>query len=316
MSKTYFNAFNESEFYCITFRFYCPATPRIDRGRKNALNSKCWQDRKKFCFCGENRKNRWQSKNTSHRKNGKLAHNKGHLNCQLWWHFLGISIPQKKHFCIHSNFAGDGSRKYALHFSSWLLPLPNSFDQKLKLYFGAQPAVKRSATQGPKTRDMFSGTAAATKAFSHKGCRTQDAGCKMVDGGFGEKAGEPCTRRLSEHSMSADSVGKCSSSPAKQWHEFWTHFCSPSSPFSTSSRKKKEGKTPATIHIACIKYLIHVWWGESYQMDSGSPILTGSVMHCWPAKKAVGMSTAGHFTTFGPAHWCEEGADERWWLRQ
>lgn len=23
MSKTYFNAFNESEFYCITFRFYC-----------------------------------------------------------------------------------------------------------------------------------------------------------------------------------------------------------------------------------------------------------------------------------------------------
>lgn len=24
MSKTYFNAFNESEFYCITFRFYCP----------------------------------------------------------------------------------------------------------------------------------------------------------------------------------------------------------------------------------------------------------------------------------------------------
>jgi len=49
----------------------------------------------------------------------KLAHNKGHLNCQLWWLFAGFSIfiPQKKHFCINSNFSGDGSRKYALNFS-------------------------------------------------------------------------------------------------------------------------------------------------------------------------------------------------------
>jgi len=44
-----------------------------------------------------------------------------------------------------------------------------------------------------------------------------------------------------------------------------------------------------------------------YQMDSGSPVLTGSVMHCWPAKKAVGMSTAGHLTTFGRPNELEGG---------
>jgi len=49
-----------------------------------------------------------------------------------------------------------------------------------------------------------------------------------------------------------------------------------------------------------------------YQMDSGSPVLTGSVMHCWPAKKAVGMSTAGHLTTFGPAQWAGGRANGRW----
>lgn len=255
MSKTYFNAFNESEFYCITFRFYCPATPRIDRGRKNALNSKCWQDRKKFRFCGENRKNRWQSKNTSHRKNGKLAHNKGHLNCQLWWHFLGISIPQKKHFCIHSNFAGDGSRKYALHFSSWLLPLPNSFDQKLKLYFGAQPAVKRSATQGPKTRDMFSGTAAATKAFSHKGCRTQDARWWMEDSRKrqGNSAHVACRSTQCQQIRSANAV------PVRRNNDmsFGRTFArrAPRSPLAHAKKKKEKPLRQSILHALNISYM-------------------------------------------------------------
>lgn len=69
------------------------------------------------------------------------------------------------------------------------LPLPNSFDQKLKLYFGAAPRGQRR--QRPRgDGDMFSATATTTKAFSHKG--------PPIRGRHRRR-----TRRLSEHSMSA-----------------------------------------------------------------------------------------------------------------
>lgn len=103
---------------------------------------------------------------------------------------------------------GCGSQMYARFLNFWApfefcgllgfrLPLPNSFDQKLKLYFGAAPRGKRR--QRPRgDGDMFSATATTTKAFSHKG--------PPIRGRHRRR-----TRRLSEHSMSA----KCTCSSAR-----------------------------------------------------------------------------------------------------
>lgn len=83
------------------------------------------------------------------------------------------------HFCINS----EDSPQYVQFVGFWFLvvrirvlasglrlPLPNSFDQKLKLYFGVAPTGKRRQRRQQRVdRDMFSATAAAaTKAFSHK----------------------------------------------------------------------------------------------------------------------------------------------------
>lgn len=229
MSKTYFNAFNESEFYCITFRFYGHATGE----RRWGCGAAC------VCVKMHSTQNVDKLVKTLHEvgKTGDKAETnrsfsyrkKSHLKCQMWCVFLGLcplrfpSLPTPAlakttfplAFCINSvssaeletggrrsagSAGGCGSQMYARFLNFWApfefcgllgfrLPLPNSFDQKLKLYFGAAPRGQRR--QQPRgDGDMFRATATTTKAFSHKG--------PPIRGRHRRR-----TRRLSEHSMSA-----------------------------------------------------------------------------------------------------------------
>jgi len=151
-----------------------------------------------------------------------LVHKKSHLKCQMWFGqnvSPSSTLPLTKTtfplaFCINS--VGCGSQMYAriltifrAPFWGFLpgLPLPNSFDQKLKLYFGVAPTGKATtATANVETRDMFSATA-ATKAFSHKEPTVRGQRCPHPHPHPHPHpqfhAHPRCTRRLSEHSMSA-----------------------------------------------------------------------------------------------------------------
>lgn len=90
MSKTYFNAFNESEFYCITFRFYGHATGE----RRWGCGAAC------VCVKMHSTQNVDKLVKTLHEvgKTGDKAETnrsfsyrkKSHLKCQMWCVFLGL----------------------------------------------------------------------------------------------------------------------------------------------------------------------------------------------------------------------------------
>lgn len=226
MSKTYFNAFNESEFYCITFRFYGHATGE----RRWGCGAAC------VCVKMHSTQNVDKLVKTLHEvgKTGDKAETnrsfsyrkKSHLKCQMWCVFLGLcplrfpSLPTPRSGkdisagilhkfgfqCRTRNrrrekgwgcrgMQGDAAPKCMLDF--WIFGLLSSFagfwafDYLCQIHLTRNLSYILEPRQGDSgDGDMFSATATTTKAFSHKG--------PPIRGRHRRR-----TRRLSEHSMSA-----------------------------------------------------------------------------------------------------------------